>query len=203
MNSGMVTKARDFLHRHWRRALALARKNWSSMKRHSTSCWPGWSASLAVGEPVFLLRGTSDSAGRSGGSRRTIERLGTHLVPTLGGLAAGLILHWACGSSARKVRPTCSKSSSRWTDGCRSARNWLKRFRPSSALPPAPPSGGKAASRNWRRRYRPSSARSRNGRPTGCGCWSAAAGPSGIAAAYTPPIAGAVFASLIVLGNFR
>ena len=40
------------------------------------------------------------------------------------------------------------------------------------------------------------------GSPTGCACWSRCGAASGIAAAYNAPIADAVFAAQIVLGNF-
>ena len=40
MNSGMVAKARDFLHRHWRRALRW-REKLVLRRRLSIWCWPG------------------------------------------------------------------------------------------------------------------------------------------------------------------
>ena len=94
MNSGMVTRARDFLHRHWRRALR-------------------WREKLVLNEEAFHLV-LAGLVGVIGGLVNLAFYYGVHLiqpgdpvevagrlndwerilVPTLGGLAAGLVLHW-------------------------------------------------------------------------------------------------------------
>jgi hypothetical protein len=164
MKSGMVTRARDFLHRHWRRALR-------------------WREKLVLREEAFhlVLAGLVGVIGglvnlfffyavhliQPGDPVEVVGRLNDWeriLVPTLGGLAAGLVLHWGL----RFVGPQGSTNLLEVVvagDGRLPFRTEL--VKTVSAII--------SIARNWRRRCRRSSARSRNGRRTGCGCWLAAA----------------------------
>src|ERR1017187_10793815 len=94
MNSGMVTKARDFLHRHWRRALRLREKLVLQEEAFHLVL-----AGLVgvIGGLVNLFFYYAVHLVQSGDPVEFAEKLPPWerlLVPTLGGLAAGLILYW-------------------------------------------------------------------------------------------------------------
>ena len=132
MNSSLVAKARDFLHRHWRRA------------RH-------WREKLILKEEAFHLV-LAGFVGVIGGLVNLLFIMRVHLVQpgdpvefaerlpdwervlvtTLGGLAAGLVLHWGL----RFVGPQGSTNLLEVVvagDGRLPFRiEWSKRFPPSS-----------------------------------------------------------------------
>jgi CIC family chloride channel protein len=202
MNSGMVTKARDFLHRHWRRALR-------------------WREKLSLNEEAFHLV-LAGLVGVIGGLVNLAFYYGVHLiqpgdpvevagrlndwerilVPTLGGLAAGLVLHWGL----RFVGPQGSTNLLEVVvagDGRLPFRTELVKT-VSAVISIAT---GASIGREGGITQLAATLSSKVGQIAkwppyrlrllvGCGA------ASGIAAAYNAPIAGAVFASLIVLGNF-
>jgi CIC family chloride channel protein len=202
MNSGMVTRARDFLHRHWRRALR-------------------WREKLVLNEEAFHLV-LAGLVGVIGGLVNLFFFYAVHLiqpgdpvevagrlndwervlVPTLGGLAAGLILHWGL----RFVGPQGSTNLLEVVvagDGRLPFRTEL--VKTVSAIISI--ATGASIGREGGITQLAATLSSKLGQIAkwppyrlrllvGCGA------ASGIAAAYNAPIAGAVFASLIVLGNF-
>jgi CIC family chloride channel protein len=202
MNNGMVTRARDFLHRHWRRALR-------------------WREKLVLNEEAFHLV-LAGLVGVIGGLVNLFFYYGVHLiqpgdpvevagrlndwervlVPTLGGLAAGLILHWGL----RFVGPQGSTNLLEVVvagDGRLPFRTEL--VKTVSAIISI--ATGASIGREGGITQLAATLSSKLGQIAkwppyrlrllvGCGA------ASGIAAAYNAPIAGAVFASLIVLGNF-
>jgi CIC family chloride channel protein len=202
MNNGMVTRARDFLHRHWRRALR-------------------WREKLVLNEEAFhlVLAGLVGVIGglvnlfffyavhliQPGDPVEVVGRLNDWeriLVPTLGGLAAGLVLHWGL----RIVGPQGSTNLLEVVvagDGRLPFRTEL--VKTVSAIISI--ATGASIGREGGITQLAATLSSKLGQIAkwppyrlrllvGCGA------ASGIAAAYNAPIAGAVFASLIVLGNF-
>jgi len=202
MNSGMVTRARDFLHRHWRRALR-------------------WREKLVLNEEAFHLV-LAGLVGVIGGLVNLFFFYAVHLiqpgdpvevagrlndwervlVPTLGGLAAGLILHWGL----RFVGPQGSTNLLEVVvagDGRLPFRTVL--VKTISAIISI--ATGASIGREGGITQLAATLSSKLGQIAkwppyrlrllvGCGA------ASGIAAAYNAPIAGAVFSALIVLGNF-
>jgi CIC family chloride channel protein len=202
MNSGMVTRARDYLHRHWRRALR-------------------WREKLVLNEEAFHLV-LAGLVGVIGGLVNLFFYYAVHLiqpgdpvevagrlndwervlVPTLGGLAAGLVLHWGL----RFVGPQGSTNLLEVVvagDGRLPFRTEL--VKTVSAIISI--ATGASIGREGGITQLAATLSSKLGQIAkwppyrlrllvGCGA------ASGIAAAYNAPIAGAVFASLIVLGNF-
>ncbi len=202
MNSGMVVKARDYLHRHWRRALR-------------------WREKLVLNEEAFHLV-LAGLVGVIGGLVNLAFYYGVHLiqpgdpvevagrlndwervlVPTLGGLAAGLVLHWGL----RIIGPQGSTNLLEVVvagDGRLPFRTEL--VKTVSAIISI--ATGASIGREGGITQLAATLSSKLGQLAkwppyrlrllvGCGA------ASGIAAAYNAPIAGAVFASLIVLGNF-
>jgi CIC family chloride channel protein len=202
MNSGFVAKARNYLHRHWRRALR-------------------WREKVVLHEEAFhlLLAGIVGVIGglvnlfffyavhliqpgdpvEVAGQLNDWERV---LVPTLGGLAAGLVLHWGL----RFVGPQGSTNLLEVVvagDGRLPFRTEL--VKTVSAIISI--ATGASIGREGGITQLSATLSSKLGQfakwppyrlrlLVGCGA------ASGIAAAYNAPIAGAVFASLIVLGNF-
>jgi CIC family chloride channel protein len=202
MNNGMVTRARDFLHRHWRRALR-------------------WREKLVLNEEAFhlVLAGLVGVIGglvnlfffyavhliQPGDPVEVVGRLNDWeriLVPTLGGTAAGLVLHWGL----RIVGPQGSTNLLEVVvagDGRLPFRTEL--VKTVSAIISI--ATGASIGREGGITQLAATLSSKLGQIAkwppyrlrllvGCGA------ASGIAAAYNAPIAGAVFASLIVLGNF-
>jgi CIC family chloride channel protein len=202
MNSGFVAKARDFLHRHWRRALR-------------------WREKLVLQEEAFHLV-LAGLVGVIGGLVNLFFFHAVHviqpgdpvefaqwlpdwervLVITLGGLAAGLVLHWGL----RFVGPQGSTNLLEVVvagDGRLPCRTEL--VKTASAIISI--ATGASIGREGGITQLAATLSSKLGQIAkwppyrlrllvGCGA------ASGIAAAYNAPIAGAVFASLIVLGNF-
>ena len=202
MNSGMVTKARDYLHRHWRRALQLREKlTLNEEAFHLVLAGLvgviGGLVNLFFFYAVHLIQPGDpvEVAGRL----NDWERI---LVPTLGGLAAGLVLHWGL----RFVGPQGSTNLLEVVvagDGRLPFRTEL--VKTVSAIISI--ATGASIGREGGITQLAATLSSKLGQLAkwppyrlrllvGCGA------ASGIAAAYNAPIAGAVFASLIVLGNF-
>ena len=202
MNSGMVARARDILHRHWRRALR-------------------WREKLVLNEEAFHLM-LAGLVGVIGGLVNLAFYYGVHLiqpgdpvevagrlndwerilVPTLGGLAAGLVLHWGL----RFVGPQGSTNLLEVVvagDGRLPFRTEL--VKTVSAIISI--ATGASIGREGGITQLAATLSSKLGQIAkwppyrlrllvGCGA------ASGIAAAYNAPIAGAIFSALIVLGNF-
>jgi len=198
----MVTRARDYLHRHWRRALR-------------------WREKLVLNEEAFHLV-LAGLVGVIGGLVNLFFYYAVHLiqpgdpvevagrlndwervlVPTLGGLAAGLILHWGL----RFVGPQGSTNLLEVVvagDGRLPFRTEL--VKTISAIISI--ATGASIGREGGITQLAATLSSKLGQIAkwppyrlrllvGCGA------ASGIAAAYNAPIAGAVFSALIVLGNF-
>ncbi len=202
MNSGFVAKARNFLQRHWRRALR-------------------WREKLVLKEEAFHLV-LAGIVGVIGGVVNLFFFYAVHLiqpgdpvevagrlndwerilVPTLGGLAAGLVLHWGL----RFVGPQGSSNLLEVVvagDGRLPFRTEL--VKTVSAIISI--ATGASIGREGGITQLSATLSSKLGQfarwppyrlrlLVGCGA------ASGIAAAYNAPIAGAVFSALIVLGNF-
>jgi len=198
----MVTRARDFLHRHWRRALR-------------------WREKLVLNEEAFHLV-LAGLVGVIGGLVNLFFFYAVHLiqpgdpvevagrlndwervlVPTLGGLAAGLVLHWGL----RFVGPQGSTNLLEVVvagDGRLPFRTEL--VKTVSAIISI--ATGASIGREGGITQLAATLSSKLGQIAkwppyrlrllvGCGA------AAGIAAAYNAPIAGAVFSALIVLGNF-
>jgi len=125
------------------------------------------------------------------------------LVPTLGGLAAGLVLHWGLRfRRAARFKPTCLKWSSPATAGCHFRTELVKTVSAIISI-----ATGASIGREGGITQLAATLSSKLGQIAkwppyrlrllvGCGA------AAGIAAAYNAPIAGAVFSALIVLGNF-
>ncbi len=202
MNSGMFTNARDYLHRHWRRALR-------------------WREKLVLNEEAFHLV-LAGLVGVIGGLVNLVFYYGVHLiqpgdpvevagrlndwerilVPTLGGLAAGLVLHWGlriigpqgstnllevvvAGDGRLPFRTEFVKTVSAIISIATGASIGREGGITQLAATLSSKLGQLAKWPPYRLRLL-----------VGCGA------ASGIAAAYNAPIAGAVFSALIVLGNF-
>jgi CIC family chloride channel protein len=202
MNSGMVTRARDFLHRHWRRALhwrerLVPREEFFHLVLAGLVGIIGGLVNLAFYYGVHLIQPGDpvEVAGRL----NDWERI---LVPTLGGLAAGLVLHWGlrivgpqgstnllevvvAGDSRLPFRTELVKTVSAIISIATGASIGREGGITQLAATLSSKLGQIAKWPPYRLRLL-----------VGCGA------ASGIAAAYNAPIAGAVFASLIVLGNF-
>ena len=202
MNSGMVTRARDFLHRHWQRALR-------------------WREKLVLREEAFHLV-LAGLVGVIGGLVNLFFFHAVHLIQpgdpvefaqwlpdwervlviTLGGLAAGLVLHWGlrlvgpqgptnllevvvAGDGRLPFRTELVKTASAIISIATGASIGREGGITQLAATLASKLGQLAKWPPYRLRLL-----------VGCGA------ASGIAAAYNAPIAGAVFSALIVLGNF-
>ena len=198
----MVTRARDFLHRHWRRALR-------------------WREKLVLREEAFHLV-LAGFVGVIGGLVNLAFYYGVHLVqpgdpvevagrlndwerilvPTLGGLAAGLVLH----GGRRLVGPQGTTNLLEVVvagDGRLPFRTeFVKTVSAIISI-----ATGASIGREGGITQLSATLSSKLGQVAkwppyrlrllvGCGA------ASGIAAAYNAPITGAVFSALIVLGNF-
>ena len=208
MNTQLVVGARDFFRRHWRRAIRLREK-------------------LVVREEALHL-GLAGIVGVLGGLVNLVFFYGIEyvklfflrrpgdpvevaemmpmwqcvLIPVLGGLAAGLVLHWGL----RLVGPQGSTNMLEVVvagDGKLPFRSNLVKAASSLVSIGTGASIGReggvtqltatlASKLGQLAKWPPYRLRLL----VGCGA------ASGIAAAYNAPIAGAVFAALIVLGNF-
>ena len=201
-NSGFLAKARDFLHRHWRRALELRQKlvlreEAFHLVLAGVVGIIGALVNLAFYYAVHLIQPGDpvEIAGRL----NDWERI---LVPTLGGLAAGLVLHWGL----QFVGPQGTTNLLEVVvagDGRLPSRTEL--VKTVSAIISI--ATGASIGREGGITQLSATLSSKFGQLAhwppyrlrllvGCGA------ASGIAAAYNAPIAGAVFSALIVLGNF-
>ncbi len=202
MNNGIVTRGRDFLNRHWRRALR-------------------WREKLVLREEAFhlVLAGVVGVIGglvnlffyyavhliQPGDPVEVVGRLNDWervLVPTLGGLAAGLVLH----GGRRLVGPQGSTNLLEVVvagDGRLPFRTeFVKTVSAIISIATGASIGREGGITQLAATLSSKLGQVANWPPyrlrllVGCGA------ASGIAAAYNAPIAGAVFSALIVLGNF-
>ncbi len=202
MNNGFLAKVQDFLHRHWRRALRWREKlvlREEAFHLVLAGCVGviGALVNLLFFYTVHLLQPGDpvEVAGRFSDWERV-------LVPTLGGLAAGLVLFLGF----RLVGPQGSTSLLEVVvagDGRLPFRTEL--VKTLSAIISI--ASGASIGREGGITQLTATVSSKFGQIArwppyrlrllvGCGA------ASGIAAAYNAPIAGAVFSALIVLGNF-
>jgi len=202
LNSGFVAKARDFLHRHWRRALKLReklvlREEAFHLVLAGLVGIIGGLVNLAFFHAVHLIQ-----PGDPVEFAQWLPAWERILVPALGGLAAGLVLHWGL----QFVGPQGSTNLLEVVvagDGRLPFRTELvKTFSAIISI-----ATGASIGREGGITQLSATLSSKFGQFAGwppyrlrllVGCGAA----SGIAAAYNAPIAGAVFSALIVLGNF-
>jgi len=208
MNTQLVVRARDFFRRHWRRAIRLREK---LIVREE-------GLHLALAGIVGVLGGLVNLVffygieyvklfffRRPGDPVEVAEMMPVWqcvLIPVVGGLAAGLVLHWGL----RLVGPQGSTNMLEVVvagDGKLPFRSNLVKAASSLVSIGTGASIGReggitqltatlASKLGQLAKWPPYRLRLL----VGCGA------ASGIAAAYNAPIAGAVFAALIVLGNF-
>jgi CIC family chloride channel protein len=207
-NNKLVKKAHEFFRRHWRRALEWREK--FELSEEVTHLFLAGAVGVIGGVvnllffvaveyvKLFFLR-------RPGDPVEVAEMMGWWervLIPTLGGLAAGLILY----GGLRLVRfqgPTNLLEVVVAGDGKLPVRSGIVRTASSLVSIGTGASIGREGgitqltatlASKWGQLHRWPPYRLRL--LVGCGA------ASGLAAAYNAPIAGAVFAALIVLGNF-
>jgi len=207
-NHRVVARARTFVQRHWRRALQIREK--LEMREEALHLALAGGVGVIGGlvnalffyaiEHVkfFLLRRPGDPVEIA----EMIEPWQRAFIPAIGGLLAGLVLHWGL----RLVGPQGSNNLLEVVvagDGKLRFRSGL--VRAASSLVSI--GTGASLGREGGITQLSATVASKLGQLckwppyrlrllVGCGA------ASGIAAAYNAPIAGAVFAALIVLGNF-
>ena len=127
----------------------------------------------------------------------------TVLVPAIGGLLVGLIIHrtW-CRRSGRLVRPIRSSWFRRAAPRRRRAAACSRRWPPSSRSDRAPRSASMAPWSTWARWSAPRSIACAWESPTFRRSRSRAASPPAIATAFNAPIAGLVFAHEVILRHY-
>lgn len=208
MNSRLVARAHEFFRRHWRRALQLREK--FILREEALHLALAGIVGVLGGlvnlvffyaieyVKLFVLR-------RPGDAVEVAEEMGIWqrvLIPTLGGLAAGMVLHWGL----RLVGPQGTTNLLEVVvagDGKLPFRSNVVKAASSLVSIGTGASIGReggitqltatlASKLGQLLKWPPYRLRLL----VGCGA------ASGIAAAYNAPIAGAVFAALIVLGNF-
>jgi CIC family chloride channel protein len=200
--NGMAARARDFLQRHWRRAL-----RWRERLVPNEEMFHLVLAGFigVIGALVNLLFFYAVHVVQPEDVVELAERLpdwGRILLTTLGGLASGLVLHWGlrlvgpqgptnllevvvAGDGRLPFRTECVKTISALLTIATGASIGREGGITQLAATLASKLGQIARWPPYRLRLL-----------VGCGA------ASGIAAAYNAPIAGAVFSALIVLGNF-
>ena len=208
MNTELVRKARDFLRRHWQGALRWREKlvfkeeafhlivaGFVGILGGLVNLFFFWAGEMV--QRIFLSQ-TGDPV-QAAEMFTTTQRL---LVPTLGGLAAGLILYWGfrlvgpqgssdllevvvAGDGRLPFRTESVKTASALVSIATGASIGREGGITQLSATLASKLGQFAQWPPYRLRML-----------VGCGA------AAGISAAYNAPITGAVFASLIVLGNF-
>jgi CIC family chloride channel protein len=202
MNSGVARRARDFIHRHWRSALQLRGKfTLNEEAFHLVLAGLvgviGGLVNLFFYHTVHLLQ--------PGDVVEVAERLpdwARVLVPTLGGLAAGLILHWGLRLVGRQGSSNLLEVVVAGDGRLPFRTEVVKTFSAIVSI-----ASGASIGREGGITQLSATLASKLGQfahwppyrlrlLVGCGA------ASGIAAAYNAPITGAIFSALIVLGNF-
>ena len=202
LKNRLVTRARDFFRRHWQRAL-----RWREKFVFKEEAFHLVLAGIVgvIGGLVNLFFYYAVHLVQPGDPVEFAEKLpdwARFLVPTLGGLAAGLILHWGfrvvgrqgssdllevvvAGDGRLPFRTESVKTASALMSIATGASIGREGGITQLSATLASKLGQLAKWPPYRLRLL-----------VGCGA------AAGISAAYNAPIAGAVFASLIVLGNF-
>jgi CIC family chloride channel protein len=202
MNNGMARKARDFIHRHWRRALQLRGKFTLNEEAFHLVL-----AGLVgvIGGLVNLFFFYTVHLLQPGDVVEFAERLpiwARILLPTTGGLAAGLILHWGGRFIGRHGSSNLLEVVVAGDGRLPFRTEVVKTFSAIISI-----ASGASIGREGGITQLTAALASRFGQfakwppyrlrlMVGCGA------ASGIAAAYNAPITGAIFSALIVLGNF-
>jgi CIC family chloride channel protein len=202
LNNGLMARAREFLRRHWRRALQLREK--LTLKEEAFHLVLAGVVGV-IGGLVNLFFYYAVHLVQPGDPVEVAERLPDWervLVTTLGGLAAGLVLHWGL----RLVGPQGSTNLLEVVvagDGRLPFRTeFVKTISAIISI-----ATGASIGREGGITQLAATLSSKLGQLAkwppyrlrllvGCGA------ASGIAAAYNAPITGAIFSALIVLGNF-
>lgn len=207
-NTKLVGELRSFFQRHWRRALRIRERIRFSEEAFHLLLAGGvgiigglvniffYYATESVG--MFFLRRPGEPAEVA----EMMVRWQRVLTPTLGGLCAGLVLHWGL-RMAGPLRSSNLLEVIVAGDGRLPLRSGIVKFLSSLVTIGSGGSIGREGAitqmaatiaSKWGQlaQWHPYRLRLL----VGCGA------ASGIAAAYNAPISGAVFAALIVLGNF-
>ena len=207
-NHPLVVRARDFFRRHWRRALQVREK--LEFREEALHLLMAGGVGVIGGfvnlfwfyaieyVKLFFLRHPGDPVEVA----EVLPVLQRVVIPALGGLAAGLVMHWG-GLLVGRQGSTNLLEVVVAGDGRLPLRSGLVKVLSSLVSIGTGASIGREGgitqlsatlASKWGQLAKWPPYRLRL--LVGCGA------ASGIAAAYNAPIAGAVFASLIVLGNF-
>ncbi len=202
MNSGAARRARDFIHRHWRRALQLRGKFTLNEEAFHLILAGGVGI---IGGLVNLFFYHTVHLLQPGDVVEFAERLplwARVLVPTLGGLAAGMILHLGLRFIGRQGSSNLLEVVVAGDGRLPFRTEVVKTFSAIISI-----ASGASIGREGGITQLTAALASRFGQfakwppyrlrlMVGCGA------ASGIAAAYNAPITGAIFSALIVMGNF-
>ena len=200
---------RAFVHRHWQRALQIREKLWLSEEAFHLLLAGGVGVIGGLINMVFYYtveRVQALIVGHPGENigevAEHLDRLGRLVTPTLGALAAGLILYWG-------LRLVGKQGSSNLLevvvagDGRLPLRTGLVRTLSSMvSIGTGASIGREGAIVQLAATLASKCGQIAHWQPYRLRLLVACGAASGIAAAYNAPIAGAVFAAQIVLGNF-
>jgi CIC family chloride channel protein len=202
MNSGLARRASDFIHRHWRRALRLRGKFTLNEEAFHLLLAGlvgviGGLVNLFFYHTVHLLQ--------PGDVVEVAERMpiwARILVPTVGGLAAGLVLHLGLRFVGRQGSTNLLEVVVAGDGRLPFRTEVVKTFSAIISIASGASIGREGGITQLSATLASKLGQFANWPPyrlrllVGCGA------ASGIAAAYNAPITGAIFSALIVLGNF-